>query len=45
MLDGKQDELYEKHKFPPMRELYMVHEDAPVPAVMESEGPGGKGTV
>jgi FkbM family methyltransferase len=41
LLEGKQSELHEKHKMPIMRELYMVHEDAPVPAVMDSDGPKG----
>ena len=45
LLAGKQSELHEKHKMPIMRELYMVHEDAPVPAVMDSDGPAGRGTV
>ncbi len=45
LLDNKQEELSTTHKFPQMRELYMVHEDAPVPLVMNSDGPAGRGTV
>ena len=39
LLAGKSDELAKEHKLPVLRELYLVHVDAPVPAVMESDGP------
>jgi FkbM family methyltransferase len=43
LLEGKSDELAKEHKLPVLRELYIVHKDAPVPAAMDSDGPqGGK---
>ena len=46
MLEGKSEELHEKHDLPPVKELYMVHADAPTPAVMEySSGKAGASPV
>jgi len=45
LLAGKGEELARDHKLPSVRELYLVHEDAPVPAVMNSDGPGGRAPV
>lgn len=45
LLDGKGEELSRDHKLPSVRELYLVHKDAPVPAVMESDGPAGRAPV
>lgn len=35
LLEGKAEELHKEHDLPPVKELYLVHEDSPVPAVME----------
>ena len=41
LLEGKAEELHKEHTLPPVKELYLVHKDALVPGVMESDGPKG----
>lgn len=45
ILAGKADDVHEKHDLPVVRELYLVHEAAKVPAVIGADSKAGKSPV